>query len=93
MKPRKGHTRWKAIVYEPGKIEGFDDSFVAYVHPCRVTKVLGGAIYYRCGYGGNLHAMPYICSEVFWNTKTYPTYRKAFKAAMNELETKIRAME
>lgn len=86
---RQGQTRWKAVVYEPGKIEGFDDSFVAYVYPCRVEKAEGSAVRYRCGYGGNLHSMPYICSDTFWHKKLHKTYRAAFRASMVELNAVI----
>lgn len=73
--PRVGHCRWKAVVYEPGKLEGYDDQFVACVFPCHATKVTGKSVYYYCGEN------PYIAGFKFWR-KLHPTRRAAVRAAL-----------
>lgn len=90
---KQGQTRWKAVVYEPGKVEGFEDCFVAYVYPCRVSKAGGGSVLYRCGHGANLYAMPYICTNTFWHKKLHKTYRSACRAAMAELNAAIASVK
>ena len=37
-KIKQGQARWKVVVYGPGKIEGYDDQYVAAVYPCFITS-------------------------------------------------------
>lgn len=59
-RPRQGQCRWKAVVYEPGKLEGYDEHFVACVFPCHATKVSARSVYFRC------NDLPYIAGFDFW---------------------------
>lgn len=80
-RPRVGHCRWKAIVYGPGKLEGYDDQFVACVYPCHATKVTARSVHYECGDN------PYIAGFGYWNG-LHQTRRAAERAALNELAAK-----
>ena len=75
-RPRVGHCRWKAVVYEPGKIEGYDDHFVACVYPCHATKVTARSVHYDCG-----NENPYIAGFGYWKN-LHPTRRAAVRAAL-----------
>jgi len=79
-KIKQGQTKWKVVVYEPGKIEGYDDQYVACVYRCYADKVQNGNIDYTCG-----TKEYYICSEKFWNNKLEDTFRKALKKAQLEI--------
>ena len=46
-KIKQGQARWKVVVYEPGKIEGYDDQCVAVVYACFITSVDNGTIRYK----------------------------------------------
>lgn len=71
MKIKQGQTKWKVVVYDPGKIDGYDEEYVGVVYSCYITKIDNTNIYYRCGDGY------YICSEKFWNTKLKDSFRQA----------------
>ncbi len=77
---KQGQTKWQTVVYEPGKIDGYDNVHVAVVYSCYVTRVVGNQVYYNCSNGG-----PYICTDVNWNTKKHKTYRKAWKEAVEKI--------
>lgn len=72
---RQGQTRWQVVVYEPGKMEGFDDQHVAMVYRCFVTAVRGTTVNYQAGHG------PYICGREWFIKNTESTYRKAVAKA------------
>ena len=74
-KLRQGQTRWKVVVYEQGKLQGYDDQFVAAVYNCFVTAVRGTTVNYRCG------TIPYICGRAWFLANTAPTFRKAMDQA------------
>lgn len=74
---RSGHTRWKAVLYEPGHIDGYDDRAVCVVIACRVTQVhLHGAhgrrVFYSTSTGGH-----YMAAEIGFLKRTYSSFRAA----------------
>ncbi len=73
--PRQGQTRYKVVVYDPGKIEGYDDQYVAMVYRCFVTAVRGVTVNYQCGAG------PYLCGRSWFLKNTEPTFNKAMRKA------------
>lgn len=79
-KIRQGQTRWKVVIYDPGKIKGYDDQFVAVVYRCFVTKVNRSRVYYKCGNG------PYICGSNWFVRNTCSTFRKAMRQAKEQLD-------
>jgi hypothetical protein len=79
-KVKQGHTKFKVVVYDPGKIEGYDDRYVACVFSCYVTKVKGTSVYYNTERG------PYIAHQVYWKNKLFSTRRKAFKYARQQID-------
>ena len=78
-KIKQGQTKWLVAVYEPGKIEGYDDQYVASVYPCYVAKAKNDTVWYNTPNG------PYICGNKFWNTKLFPTFRKALANAKHQM--------
>lgn len=74
-KIRQGQTRWKVVVYEPGKIDGYDDQYVAMIYRCFVTAVSGSRLSYSCGSG------PYICGSNWFIRNTESSYRRAYRKA------------
>lgn len=79
-KIKQGQTKWQVVVYEPGKIEGYDDQYVAAVYCCFVTKVKNGMVYYNTSSG------PYICGRNFWNEELFQTFRKALANAKQQID-------
>ena len=77
---RQGQTRWKVVVYSPGKIEGYDDQYVAIVYRCFVTAVVGCAVHYQCG------DADYICGRGWFIDNTVSTFRKAVAQAQIEVD-------
>lgn len=82
-KVKQGHTKFKVVVYDPGKIDGYDDKYVACVYSCFVTKVEAGTIYYQSSSN-----YPYMCGEKFWHGKLFNTRRQATKEALRQLKEK-----
>lgn len=80
---KQGHTKFQVVVYDPGKIEGYDNEYVACVYSCFATKVTDKQIHYYCS-----NEYPYLCSGKFWNTKLFSTRRKAMKEALRQLKEK-----
>lgn len=80
---KQGHTKFQVVVYDPGKIEGYDNEYVACVYSCFVTKVEAGTIYYKSS-----NDYPYMCREKFWNGKLFSTRRKALTEALRQLKEK-----
>lgn len=76
---KQGHTKFKVVVYEPGKIEGYDDRHVACIYTCFVTKVEGNQISYAT------ENYPYLCGPKFWS-KLFPTRRKALRYAQQQID-------
>lgn len=70
-KIKQGQTKWKVVIYDPGKIEGYDEEYVGVVYSCFITKIIGNTIYYKCGNGD------YICSKEFWHKNLRNTIRQA----------------
>jgi len=79
-KIKQGQTKWLTVVYELGKIEGYDDQYVASVYPCYVTKAKNDTVWYDTPSGS------YICAMKFWNTKLFPTFRKALANAKEQIK-------
>jgi hypothetical protein len=79
-KVKQGHTKYKTVVYEPGKIEGYDDRHVAAVYTCFVTKVTDTTVYYTTERGH------YMCGKQFWKERLFSTYRKAMREARQRVE-------
>jgi hypothetical protein len=79
-KVRQGHTKFKVVVYEPGKIDGYDDRHVACVYTCAVTKVVGPTIYYTTERG------PYLANVLLWHNKLFSTRRKALRYARQQID-------
>ena len=77
---RQGQTRWKVVVYEPGKLQGYDDQYVAAVYLCFVTAVRGTTVNYQSGNG------PYICGREWFIKNTAQTYRKALAQARSAVK-------
>ena len=78
---RVGHTRWKAILYEPGQVQGYDDRAIAIVVGCRVTAVVGSSVHYTTS--DNQH---YIAGVGYWQQRTLPTFRKACADAKRKIK-------
>jgi len=76
---RQGQTRWKVVVYEPGKVQGYDNQYVAMVYRCFITAVRGTTVNYQCENG------PYICGREWFINNTEGTYRKAAAKAQVEV--------
>lgn len=72
---RQGQTRFQAVCYEAGKVEGYDDQPVAFVFPCFITRVHGMTVYYDTTNGS------YICGRNKFLEITQPSFRKAARQA------------
>lgn len=84
---RQGQTRWKVVVYEPGKVQGYDSQHVAMVYRCFVTAVRGTTVNYQCENG------PYISGREWFIKNTKATYRKAVakaQIAVNKADLNIK---
>lgn len=77
-KIKQGQTRWLTVVYEPGKIEGYNEQYVAAVYPCFVTKVENNTVWYNTPSG------PYL-SHVNYFNKLHKTFRKALSDAKQQI--------
>lgn len=79
-KVRQGQTRWKVVIYEPGKVECYDDEYVAVVYMCRVTKVYGTTVYYSSS-----NTDHYIAGNEWFLKNTYSSHKTAINKAKLEL--------
>lgn len=75
MSLRQGQSRFQAVVYEPGKIEGYDNEYVAIVTRCFITKTRGNTVFYDTCNG------PYLCHRQKFLEMSQPTYRSAMREA------------
>lgn len=78
-KVKQGQTKWLPIVYEPGKIQGYENEYLGVVYQCFVTKVTNKTIHYQCGNGF------YMCGKEYWENNLYKTFRKARKDVLQKL--------
>lgn len=80
-KPKQGHTKWLCTIYDPGKVEGYDDRHVALVVRAFVTKVTNRQVHFMTE-GRNY----YMCSHKCWQKPDkFPTFRKALKYAQQKI--------
>lgn len=89
MKVKQGHTKFKVVVYEPGKIEGYDDRHLAVVYTCMATNVERSSktVHYTTEGG------PYMAHENYWNNRLFSTRRKALQEAHRRIDEINKAIE
>lgn len=80
---RQGQSRFQAVVYDPGKIEGYDNEYVALVSRCFITKVRGNTVFYDTDSG------PYLCHRQKFLEMSQPTYRAAVRQAKQLIEEAV----
>lgn len=91
-KIKQGHTKFHVVIYEPGKIDGYDDCYVASVFTCFVTGVLGDTVYFRTERQDGYESR-YMCGKNFWNDKLFSNRRKALREAQRRIDEIDKAYE
>lgn len=79
IKIKQGQTRYKVVIYEPGKVQGYDDEYVAMIYSCFVTKVNDGTVFYRTENGS------YICRDSWFIKNTKSSKKKAITLSKTKL--------